>query len=74
MSQMNDLWSRQFVEGVKEIARLYLFYEDICDFAAFDLAKERGEELNKAYGLSLDFLDLVKLGRSLLAERDLPKK
>ena len=74
MPEMSDWWARQFTEGAKEIARLYACFEASCDLAVFDLAKDYCNSLNRAYTLSFDFFDYLELGRSLLAERDLPQK
>lgn len=72
MSPANDLWTRQFVEEAKEIARLYDLFDTTRDLIPFDQARELWEGLNDRYNLSLDLLDYVKLGRSLLGKHDLP--
>ena len=74
MPKINDWWARQFTEGAKEIARLHAHFEANCDLGAFDLAKDCCDSLNRTYALSIDFLDYVKLGRSLLAEHNLPQQ
>ncbi len=60
----DDWWARQFVEGVKEIAKLYDLFETTRELAPFDGAKQLCEDLNNEYGISLDLLEFVKLGRS----------
>jgi hypothetical protein len=72
MPQANDWWSRQFVEETKEIARLYDLFDTTRELATFDRAEQLCKDLNEGYGVSLDLLDFVKLGRSLLGKHDLP--
>ena len=72
MPQSNDWWARQFVEATKEIAKLYDLFDTTRELAPLDKAKELCEGINEAYDLSLDLLDFVNLGRSLLGKHDLP--
>ena len=72
MPQIDDWWAHQFVEGAKEIAKLYALFDTTRELAPFDRAKELCEGINNGYGISLDLLEYVKLGRSLLGKCDLP--
>lgn len=72
MPQDNDWWARQFVEGIKEIARAYDWFCTTREIEDFDRAHLLHEEINEAYGMSLDLLEFVEIGRAWLAKQTLP--
>ena len=72
MLPIGDLWSRQFVEGMKELTLAYNRFSVTREIESFDAAYILHEELNEAYGMSLDLLDYVELGGALLAPEGPP--
>lgn len=72
MSQDNDWWARQFVEGTKEIARAYDRFCTTREIEDFDRSCLLHEEINEAYEMSLDLLEFVEMGRAWLAKQTLP--
>jgi hypothetical protein len=72
MPQADDWWARQFIEGLKELARAYDRFCITREIEDFDAAHKLRVGLNEAYVLSLDLLDYVELGRVLLAKKTLP--
>ena len=72
MSQDNDWWARQLVEGIKEIARAYDRFCTTREIEDFHRAYLLHEEINEAYGMSLDLLEFVEIGRAWLAKQTLP--
>lgn len=72
MPQISDWWSRQFVEGMKEIARAYDRFCITREIEDLDISDVLHDELNGAYNMSLDLLDIVKFGRALLGKQALP--
>ena len=72
MSAKDNLWTRQFVETIKEITRAYDHFCITREIEDYDNAYILYEELNEAYGLSLDLLEYVEFGREWLAKQTLP--
>lgn len=72
MSRDNDWWARQFVEGIKEIARAYDRFRIAREIEDFDRAYILHEEINEAYEVSLDLLEFTEIGRAWLAKQTLP--
>jgi hypothetical protein len=68
----NDWWTRQFIEHLKELEQAYHRFTVNREIEDFDVADKLHEELNEAYGVSLDLLDFVELGRALLDKQTLP--
>lgn len=73
MSQKDNWWARQFVEGVKEIARVYDQFYNTREIEDFDKAYILHEELNEAYKMSWNFLDFIEFGRIWIANQTLPR-
>ncbi|MFW9878322.1 MAG: hypothetical protein ACFFG0_35010, partial [Candidatus Thorarchaeota archaeon] len=64
--QNSSWWARQFVEGMKELARAYNRFWDSREIEDLDVAEQIYEELNATYDFSIDLLDYVKFGRAYL--------
>jgi hypothetical protein len=72
MSQEDDWWAHQFVEGIKEIAKAYDRFCDTREIEDFDTASLLHEEINEAYEVSFDLLEFVEIGRAWLGKQTLP--
>lgn len=72
MPLKDDWWARQFVEGLKELTRVYDRFCLTREIIDFDTACKLHGELNEAYDMSFDLLDFVELGRALLGKQALP--
>lgn len=72
MPQGNNWRARQFTEGIKEISQTYDHFCISGEIEAYDNARILCEELNEAYGLSLDLLEYVEFGRAWLAKVNSP--
>ena len=72
MSAKDGWWARQFVEGIKEIARAYDQFCITREIEDYDNAYILYEELNEVYDLSLDLLEYVEFRRAWLAKQTLP--
>lgn len=73
MSQEDDWRARQFVEGIKEVARMYDKFCITREIEDFDKAFLLHEEINESYELSFDLLEFVEIGRAWLAKHTLPR-
>ena len=72
MSQEDDWRARQFVEGIKKVARMYDKFCITREIEDFDKASLLHEEINESYELSFDLLEFVEIGRAWLAKHTLP--
>lgn len=72
MPRDDDWWARQFVEGVKEVARAYDRFCITREIEDFDRAYLLHEEINEAYEMSLDLLEFIEIGRAWLGKQTLP--
>jgi hypothetical protein len=72
MSQGDNWWARQFTEGAKEIALTYGRFLSTRDVEDYEKAYRMCEELNETWGMELELLDIVELGRVRLAKQTLP--
>ena len=72
MSAKDNWWARQFVETIKEITWAYDRFCITREIEDYDNAYILYEELNEAYGLSLDLLEYAEFGRAWLAKQTLP--
>lgn len=73
MHLKGDWWALQLLETLKEIASEYDRFLETGEIEDYDGACELYEVLIANYGVSLDLLDVVKLGRALQARQALPK-
>ncbi len=64
MCRCCNWWAIQFVHWAKEVFKSYSWFEVTREVEWFDKAVEIQETLNGAYGLSLELLEYVKLGRA----------
>ena len=72
MPQEDDWWARQFVEGIKEVARMYDRFCTTREIEDFDKAYFLHERINESYELSFDLLEFVEIGRAWLVKHTLP--
>lgn len=63
MPKLINWWHFQFIEGVKEITRVYDQFSITREIEYFDQAYGLAEELSDAYELEWSLREFVKLGR-----------